>query len=376
MKAIGIILAGGKNRKLGDLTKLRVSSAIPIASSYRAIDFSLSNMTNSGISKVAVITQNNSRSLNDHLSSSKWWNFGRKQGGLFVFTPYLTDNSMWFRGTADSIYQNLSFLERSNEEFVVITNGDCIYKMDYEDMVNYHIKKNADITIAYRNQKENLSNFGVMKLDDEKRVLEFDEKPLDPKDDTVNLAIYIIRRELLIDLMITLNEQGRYDFVADVIIRYRNRLKIYGYEYNDNYWEPVNTIENFYKINMDFLKREVHDYFNKQGNSILTKAKDQPPVKYNYSARVRNSSIGNGSILSGSVENSVLFRDVRISKNAVIEDSIIMEHSRIGENCELRYVILDKDVKVEDGVKIIGTREKPIIVAKATTVKYDLIQTT
>lgn len=373
MRAIGIILAGGKNERLGELTRRRVSSAIPIASSYRAIDFTLSNMTNSGISKVAVITQNNSRSLNDHLSSSKWWNFGRKQGGLFVFTPYLTDNSMWFRGTADSIYQNMSFLKKSNEEFVVITNGDCIYKMDYEDIVKYHVSKNADITIACRRQDKNLSQFGVLTLDENKRVIEFDEKPLDPKGNIVNIAIYVIRRTLLIELAEQLNKEGRYDFVSDLLIRYRNRLNIYGYEYNNSYWEPVNTVENYFKINMDFLKPDIHDYFNKGENPIYTKAKDQPPVKYNYSANVKNCSIGNGSIISGCVKNSVLFRDVRIDNKSVVEDSIIMEHSKIGENCELRYVILDKDVTVEDNTKIIGTLEKPVIIPKASVVNVDIL---
>lgn len=368
MRAVGIILAGGKNERLGVLTKRRVSSAIPIASSYRAIDFSLSNMTNSGITKVAVITQNNSRSLHDHLASSKWWNFGRKQGGLFVFTPYLTENSMWFQGTADSIYQNKTFLERSNEEFVVITNGDSIYKMDYSKMIKYHVDKNADITVACREQSDDLSNFGVITLDDDKRIIEFDEKPLDPKGNTICLAVYVIRRTLLLELLEILNSEGRYDFVSDLIIRYRSRLRIYGYEYND-YWAPVNSIENYYKINMDFLRKDVHDYFNKQGSPILTKAKDQPPVKYNYSAVVKNCSIGNGSIISGVVENSVLFRDVRVGKKSIVSDSIIMEHSKIGENCEIRYAILDKDVTVYDNVKIIGTKENPVIIEKASIVR-------
>ena len=146
MRAVGIILAGGKNERLGSLTTLRASSAMPIGSSYRAIDFPLSNMSNSGISKVAVITQFNSRSLHDHLSSSKWWDLGRKHGGLFIFTPYLsTGDSGWFKGTADSIYQNLTFLQRSNEPYVVISSGEAIYKADYNEIIDYHIEKDADI---------------------------------------------------------------------------------------------------------------------------------------------------------------------------------------------------------------------------------------
>ncbi len=368
MKAVGIILAGGKNHRLGNLTKHRVTSAVPIASSYRAIDFTLSNMTNSGINKVAVITQFNSRSLSDHLSSAKWWNFGRKQGGLFVFTPYLTEyDSLWFRGTSDSIYQNLAFLEKSNEEFVVISSGDCIYKMDYADMIKYHIDKEADITILCREQNEELQRYGCMQLDDDNRVIEFDEKPLDPQYDTISLSVYVIRRELLIELLKSLNMQGRYDLVSDLIIRYRKRLKIYGMKYSD-YWQSLNSITNFFKVNMDFLDRDIHNYFHGGNDYILTKAKDEPPVKYNYSAEVKNCSIGNGSIISGKVTSSVLFRCVNIGKGTIIENSIIMEDTKVGENCVLEYVIIDKDVIIKDGVKLIGTEEEPIIVKKSSVI--------
>lgn len=144
MRAVGIILAGGKNERLGELTAVRATSAMPIGSCYRAIDFNLSNMSNSGINKVAVITQYNSRSLNDHLSSAKWWDFGSKQGGLFVFTPFLSnDNNFWFRGTADSMYQNITFLKRSNEPYVVIASGDGVFKFDYNEVIDYHIDRKS-----------------------------------------------------------------------------------------------------------------------------------------------------------------------------------------------------------------------------------------
>ena len=149
MRAVGIILAGGNNQKMRELSNKRAIAAMPVAGSYRSIDFSLSNMTNSGIQKVAVLTQYNSRSLNEHLSSSKWWDFGRKQGGLFVFTPTITvGNNFWFRGTADAIAQNLDFLKRSHEPYVVIASGDCVYKLDYNKVLEYHIEKKADITVV------------------------------------------------------------------------------------------------------------------------------------------------------------------------------------------------------------------------------------
>ena len=159
MRALGIILAGGNNNRMRELSNRRAIAAMPVAGSYRSIDFALSNMTNSHIAKVAVLTQYNARSLNEHLSSSKWWNFGRKQGGLFVFTPTITpDNSFWYQGTADAIYQNLDFLKRSHEPYVVIASGDCVYKLDYNKVLEYHIAKRADVTIVCKDVDANMKN--------------------------------------------------------------------------------------------------------------------------------------------------------------------------------------------------------------------------
>ena len=168
MKAIGIILAGGNNKLMKDLSKKRAIAAMPVAGSYRAIDFALSNMSNSRINKVAVITQYNARSLNEHLSSSKWWDFGRKQGGLFVFTPTITaDSSYWYRGTADSLYQNLNYLKTSHEPYVVIASGDGIYKMDYNKVLEYHIEKKADITMVVKKMtdRSEINRFGLVRTD-------------------------------------------------------------------------------------------------------------------------------------------------------------------------------------------------------------------
>ena len=179
MRAIGIILAGGNNHRMKELTQKRASSAMPVAGSYRSIDFALSSMSNSHIQKVAVLTQYNSRSLNEHLSSSKWWDFGRKQGGLYVLTPAVTaDNSNWYRGTADAIYQNIHFLKNSHEPYVIIASGDGVYKMDFGKLLEYHINKKADITVVCRDMEEdiNVERFGTIKMNEECRIEEFEEK--------------------------------------------------------------------------------------------------------------------------------------------------------------------------------------------------------
>lgn len=371
MKAIGIVLAGGNSEmRLGELTSTRATSAVPVGSCYRAIDFPLSNMSNSRINKVAVITQFNSRSLHDHLTSSKWWDFGRKQGGLFVFTPYLSsENSFWFRGTADSIYQNLSFLKKSNETYVVIASGDSIYKMNYRDIIQAHKDKEADITIVYKPiEKKDLTKLGIMKLDENERVLEFEEKPIEPQTNNASLGIYVISRTLLIELLEQIIPEGRYDIVKDIIIRFRRKLNIYGYKF-DGYWSSVGGgIKDYYDTNMDFLKKEVRDVFVNEYPYITTKAKDEPPVKYNGGADVTNTISGGGSIINGKVENSVLFRRVYIGENTHVKNSILMEGCYVGNNCIVENAIFDKGVVISEGKHIIGKENELVVLKKSSVI--------
>jgi glucose-1-phosphate adenylyltransferase len=366
VKAIGIILAGGNNERLEQLTDLRATSAVPVGSCYRSLDFPLSNMSNSGIGKVAVITQYNSRSLHDHLSSAKWWDLGRKQGGLFIFSPYLTNkNSFWFRGTADSIYQNITYLKRSNESYVVIVSGNAVYKMDYNHILDYHIEKDADITIAYRKADpgDDLSSFGVLEVDDQNRVTDLEEKPLDPQSDLVSLGIYVIQRTLLIKLLEAIQAEDRYDLVKDIIIRYRKKLKIYGFHY-DGYWKTLNSVKSYFDCNMDFLKKEVRDLFTKDFPYIETKPKDEPPGKYNAGSQAKDALVGSGSIINGYISHSVLFRKVFTGENSSIVNSIVMEGSYIGNGCKVENAILDKEVVLSDGKQVVGSYENPVILAK------------
>lgn len=367
MRAVGMVLAGGHSNRLKELCSIRAVSAMPVASCYRAIDFTLSNMTNSSINKVAVITQFNSRSLLDHLSSSKWWNFGRKQGGLFIFTPFMsTDNSFGFKGTADSIYQNISFLKKSNEPYVVITSGDAIYKMDYQNVLDYHVKRNADITLVCRDMKDaDVHNFGVMELDENMRVLDFEEKPIEPQSSIISLGIYVIGRTLLIKLLETIHPEARYDLVKDIIVRYRKKLNVYGMMY-DGYWKTLNSVPSYMSINMDFLNKEIREMFINDEPHIATKPKDEPPAKYNSGAVVKNCLVGSGSILNGSSHDSVLFRKVYTGENSVIKNSVIMEGSYIGNNCIVEYAVLDKEVVLSDGKQVIGTPEEPVVISKNT----------
>jgi len=369
MRAVGIILAGGNSEGLGKLTASRATSAMPIGSCFRAIDFPLSNMTNSGIKKVAVITQYNSRSLHDHLSSAKWWDFGRKQGGLFVFTPYLSgENSFWFRGTADAIYQNISFLRRSSEQYVIITSGDCIYKMDYDKILDAHEESGAEITVVCRDLKDkDVRQYGVMKMDADNRVLEFEEKPVEPETSIISMGIYVLERTLLMKMLEAVLPEARYDFVKDIIIRYRKKLVIKGYQY-DGYWRSLNSAKAYFDANMDFLNRDIRDLFTKEYPYTLTKAKDEPPAKFNHSAQTKNALIGSGSIINGVVENSVLFRKVTTGEGSVIKNSIIMDNAYISPGCYIENAIIDREVTVSDGRQLIGEADSPVIINKGTVI--------
>lgn len=365
MRAIGIILAGGNNYRMKELSNKRAIAAMPVAGSYRSIDFALSNMSNSHIQKVAVLTQYNARSLNEHLSSSKWWDFGRKQGGLFTFTPIITpDNSFWYRGTADAIYQNLDFLKNSHEPYVVIASGDCVYKLDYNKVLEYHIAKRADITVVCTDvNDEDATRFGCVKMNEDCRIEEFDEKPMVAQSNTVSTGIYVIRRRQLIELIEKCGMEGRHDFVKDILIRYKNLKRIYGYKIN-SYWSNIATVESYYKTNMDFLKPEIRDYFFRQYPGVQSKIDDLPPAKYNPGSSVKNSLISSGCIINGTVENSVLFKKVFVGNNCVIKNSIILNDVYLGDNTHIENCIVESRDTIhansyysgEDGIKIVVER--------------------
>lgn len=362
MKAIGIILAGGNNNRMQVLSNKRAIAAMPVAGSFRCIDFALSNMTNSHVQKVAVLTQYNARSLNEHLSSSKWWDFGRKQGGLYTFTPTVTaDNSWWYRGTADAMYQNMDFLRRSHEPYVIIVGGDCVYKMDYNKVLEYHIAKKADVTVVVKDMPatEDVSRFGVVRMNEEAQIVDFEEKPMVAQSNTVSTGIYIIRRRQLMELLERCAQEDRHDFVKDILIRYKNLKRIYGYKM-DGYWSNISTVESYYKTNMDFLKEDVRRFFSEEP-AIYSKAEDLPPAKYNTGSDVRNSLVASGCIINSKVENSVLFRKVFVGKNCVIKNSIILNDVYIGDNTHIENCIVESRDTLRantyfsggDGIKVV-----------------------
>ena len=343
MRAIGIILAGGNNHRIRQLTQDRAACAMPIAGSYRSIDFALSSMSNSHISKVAVFTQYNAGSLNEHLSSSKWWDFGRKQGGLFIFTPAVTaESNAWYRGTADAMAQNISFLKNSHEPYVIISSGDCVYKMDFNKLLEYHIEKKADITVVCKEMPPEapVERFGIVKVDPDMRIREFEEKPVVARSNIVSCGIYVIRRRQLIEMIERCTEEDRYDFVRDILIRYKDMKQISACMMSD-YWSNISSVDDYFRTNMDFLKAEVRKYFFKEYPEIRTKVDDLPPAKYNMGSQVHNSLIAGGCIVNGTVEDSILFRKSYVGNNCYIKNSIILNDVYIGDNTHIENCVVE-----------------------------------
>ncbi len=366
MKAIGIILATRSSLSLGSLASHRAPASIPMAGSFRALDFPISSMSNSGIKKIGIITQSNTKSIFDHLRSGKWWNIGRKKEGLFVLAPAMTDHgSSFYRGTADAIFKNIDFLKKSYEDYVVLTNADCIYKIDFNDMIEAHAKSGADITIAVQKNTRGLDmrELGNVIYDENKKLTNFEDQPIEPLSDTYFAEIYVFSRKHLIEMIEKLNQENRFRIRQDLLMRYRNHLNIQCYEI-DNYWSSIATTEMYYKTNMDFLDDEIRNAMFREGAKVYTKPKDLPPVKYNFSATVKNSIVGRGSIIDGSVLNSVVFRDVKVGAYSTVRNSIVMESTIIGNNVHLENVIVDKGCIIENDVVLIGDPNNIKTIAK------------
>ena len=371
MRAIGIVLAGGNSKRMRELSNKRAIAAMPVAGSFRSVDFVLSNMSNSHIQSVAVLTQYNSRSLNEHLSSSKWWDFGRKQGGMYVFTPTITaEHSDWYRGTADALYQNLDFLKKSHEPYVVIAGGDCIYKLDYHKVLEYHIEKKADITVVCKDMEpeEDVTRFGLVKTNAEGRITDFEEKPMLATSNTISCGIYVIRRRQLIELLERCASEDRYDFVTDILVRYKNLKRIYAYKL-DSYWSNIASVDSYYKTNMDFLKPEIRDYFFKQYPDIYSKVEDLPPAKYNCGAQVSNSLVSSGCIVNGTIENSILFKKIYIGNNSVVKNCIILNNAYIGDNSYLENCIVESGSTIKANTNYKGEGE-PLILDENSPIYY------
>ena len=285
---------------------------------------------------------------------------------MYVFTPIITtNNGYWYRGTADAIYQNLDFLKKCHEPYVIIASGDAVYKLDYNKVLEYHIAKRADITVVVKDLPENedATRFGTVRMNEASRIEEFEEKPMVAHSHTISTGIYVMRRRLLIDLVEHSQDEGRYDLVSDILIRYKNLKRIYGYKIK-GYWSNIATVDSYYKTNMDFLKPEVRNYFFKELPQVYSKVSDQPPAKYNPGANVKNSLIGSGSIINGTVENSVIHKKVFVGNNCVIKNSIILNDVYLGDNTYIDNCIVESRGTIRANTRYAGEEGIKVVIEK------------
>lgn len=370
--AFGLIYTGEANARLRELTFSRSVAAVPFGGRYRVIDFLLSDMVNTGISNVGLITQRNYHSLMDHLGSGKEWDLHRKRDGLFILPPFVTkDNTGMYRGTVDAIRSVLGYVRRSTQRYVILTGSHTLYNTTYDAMLRQHIETGAEITIMYNVEREfnRADQFDDLRLnmDETGRVTDLSLDPYFPTSSFRGCDAYIMEKERLEYLVEEAASHGEYDFMRDVLVKNVKKCRIYGWRY-DGYVARLDSVSTFYKHNMELLDPAIRmDLFNPR-TPIYTKVKDEVPAKYTDTGRVRNSIVADGCIIEGEVENSVLFRGVHVCKGAVVRDSIIMQACYVGENSTLSNVVMDKGVLILNGRNISGHKTYPVIIRKGTTV--------
>ncbi|MCR4960531.1 MAG: glucose-1-phosphate adenylyltransferase [Lachnospiraceae bacterium] len=351
---IAMLLAGGQGSRLGVLTSKMAKPAVSFGGKYRIIDFPLSNCINSGIDTVGVLTQYQPLRLNTHIGIGIPWDLDRNIGGVTVLPPYeKSENSEWYTGTANAIYQNLDYMETYNPDYVLILSGDHIYKMDYEVMLDFHKANHADVTIAVMPvPMEEAKRFGIMITDDQNKITEFEEKPEHPRSNLASMGIYIFNWKTLKEALITLADQPGLDFGKHVIpYVHEQGSPLYAYEFN-GYWKDVGTLESYWQANMELI--DIVPEFNlyEEYWKIYTKSDALPPQYFSNESHVEKSIIGEGSEIYGKIYNSVIGCNVTIGKDAVIRDSIIMSGCVIGEAATVDKSILAEGVIIGDGTKL------------------------
>lgn len=372
--AFGLIYTGEANAQLRELTFSRSVAAVPFGGRYRAIDFVLSNMVNSGISSVGLIAQRNYHSLMDHLGSGKEWDLHRKRDGLFILPPFVTkDNTGVYRGTVDAIRSVLGYVRRNNQRCVVLTGSHTIYNTDYSEMIRQHIDTGADITIMYNDESQNSFDRSEqyddlrLKVDETGWITELTFNPLNPGTPLTGCDAYVMERTLLEYLVEDAAAHGEFDFMQGVLVKNQHKFKFRGWRY-DGYVARLNSVMQYYRHNMNLLKPEVAaDLFNPD-HPIYTKVKDEVPASYIGCGCARNSIVADGCRIEGEVENSILFRGVQVGRGARIKNSIIMQASIINPGCDLDYMVLDKGCQVLGGRRLAGYDSYPMILRKGVVV--------
>jgi glucose-1-phosphate adenylyltransferase len=361
MKTRAVILAGGEGSRLGVLTDKRAKPAVPFAGKYRIIDFTLSNCVNSGVADVMILTQYRPHSLNEHIGAGRPWDLDRGfTGGVQIYQPYRGRVSTdWYRGTADAISQNLSFVERGSPDLILVLSGDHIYKMNYDPLIRFHVERQADVTIATLNVSlDDATRMGILATDPEDpgRVTHFVEKPAEPPGTLASMGIYVFGRAMLSQV---LNEDTRrrdssHDFGKDVIPRMvASKQRVFAYPF-EGYWVDVGTIEAYWESQMDLLEDPPPLDLNDRSWIIHTRSEERPPVVTREGAMIKDSMVTDGCVISpgAQIEHSILSPGVSIGRNAVVRESVILTDTRIETGARIERSVIDKSVRIGKGARV------------------------
>lgn len=365
--AIGIIFSNMHEETVPELVRRRTMASIPYGGRYRIVDFTLSNMVNSGITTVGLMANNNYRSLIDHIGSGKDWDLARKDGGLILLPPFSEKHGKLYTTRLEALSSLTGFLGRRKEKYVVLTDCDGVAKFDISDIIKYHESKNADITlVSHHGRVGNRADFMLVNANESGRITEITLSPrLDEgtkADIFVNLMV--IDRQFLLSLVEDSITHGFTSFESDILVKQLDSLKIYRYDFK-GYYAGIDSMSAYYKHNMELLEKEVRDELFGE-RDIYTKVRDSAPTKYGENAVVKNSLISDGCEIEGVVENCILFRGVKVSKGAIVKNSIIMQDNYIGANTSLNCVITDKNVVISDRKTLSGCSELPYFIQKGT----------
>lgn len=367
---LGLVFANMHDTTLGDMTKNRTMGSVMFGGRYRLIDFPLSNMVNSGISEVAVITKSNYQSLLDHLGSAREWDLARKKGGLYILPPFGNVESTLYRGRIEALYGTMSFIKHSRAKYVVLSDCDVVTNIDYKPIVAAHIESGADITaVAHTGvySSEDIKTSTVFNVDADKNVTSVLINPDISGTCTTSLNVFVMSMDFLIETVNDAMARGNVSFERNILQEKCRELKIKIYEY-DNYFSKLNSPESYFKSNMALLEPENARKLFVPKRSIYTKVSDNAPVKYDLDSKVSNSLIADGCIIEGEVENSVLFRGVKVGKGAKVKNCILMQGTVVGDNAELNYLITDKNVSICENHILTSSPQYPMYVGKGASV--------
>lgn len=367
---LGLVFANMHDTTLGDMTKNRTMGSVMFGGRYRLIDFPLSNMVNSGISEVGVITKSNYQSLLDHLGSAREWDLARKKGGLYILPPFGNVESTLYRGRIEALYGAMSFIKHSRAKYVILSDCDVVTNIDYKPIVAAHIESGADITaVAHTGvySSDDIKTSTVFNVDADKNVTSVLINPDISGTCTTSLNVFVMSMDFLIETVNDAMARGNVSFERNILQEKCRELKIKIYEY-DNYFSKLNSPESYFKSNMALLEPENARKLFVPKRSIYTKVSDNAPVKYDLDSNVSNSLVADGCIIEGEVENSVLFRGVKVGKGAKVKNCILMQGAVVGDNAELNYLITDKNVSICENHILTSSPQYPMYVGKGASV--------